>query len=140
MNNPEWIWGLLDCCRISCFIAEVVEKLRDALFAIGVISEGVNDPNLIKASHVKKKESSKKFDWNGKNWPALNERRSRARQSLSYEEWTWHLVYRHPEMKRISVILLSSNSEVTYIRNRNSANDFPGWEIPKTKGVVADFS
>lgn len=40
------ISDLLDCRRISCFRAEVVEKLRDALFAIGIISERVNDPNL----------------------------------------------------------------------------------------------
>lgn len=86
------------------------------------------------------KREGKKEKKEKKNRPVLNERRSPARQSLSYEEWTWHLVCRHPEMKWISVILLSSNGEVTYIRDRNSANNFPGWEIPKTKGIVADLS
>lgn len=39
-------FDLLDCCRILRFRAEVVEELCDALLAVGVISEGVNDPNL----------------------------------------------------------------------------------------------
>lgn len=29
--------------------------------------------------------------------------------------------------------------KVTYIRDRNSANNCPGCEIPEAKGVVADF-
>lgn len=39
-------FDLLDCYLVACVRAEVVEELCDALLAIGVVSEGVNDPNL----------------------------------------------------------------------------------------------
>lgn len=39
-------FDLLDCYLIGRIRAEVVEELCDALLAVGVVSERVNDPNL----------------------------------------------------------------------------------------------